>query len=1201
LRVSSRGPRDGFLFLPSLLRSAERFLSRIFQGYAPGSVRASDETIVRPHETEYAARLEVGLRKRHLAPAAVLVSVAALAWGQRPAVDFTRDVQPILARSCVRCHGAATAEAGLRLDTRAGFASGGASGATAVAGDARASLLFQRVVASDPKIRMPWLTDPLTGPEIETLRRWIEAGAVWPEGAVIAPPAVPSTPAPPAPPAAAGSAAVQFNRDVRPILADNCYSCHGPDRNRRQAGLRLDREESAKERLQSGATAIVPGRADQSAVILRVTDADEARRMPHASSGKARLTAAQIGVLRRWIEQGAPWQPHWSYIRPARPPVPAVRRADWPKSLVDAFVLSEIEKQGFAPAREADARTLLRRLSFDLTGLPPSPEEMRAFLADRAPGAYERQVDRLLASPRFGERMAQYWLDLVRYSDSVGYHSDNARPLWRYRDYVIGAFNRNLPFDRFTAEQLAGDLLPSATMEQKIASGYNRLLQTTEEGGAQPKEYRAIYLADRVRNVSTVWLGATLGCAQCHDHKVDPYLARDFYSFEAMFADIAEQPVGRRRPDYLPNDDERRRLDEANTEIERLRKAEQAIAVSADSVDEWAKTLAGRRTVAWTVLEPVEASTAEGTWALIQGNDFSIIATTAAGPKPPRDTYTVTFKTALRDITAFRLEAITFDELPEGGPGRGAHGSFVVSELAIKDGAGRPIALREASTTTPPAEGFSPAAAIDGRTDAGGWALVEADGQPHRLVVETAEPVGTGEETTLTAVIHQNAGQGRTLGRFRLTATAAPRPVRTEVGLDVPRDILAAAALERAQRTPKQQESLDSFYRRVAPELAAARKELRRAEVRRDELLKTIPHSFITTAREPDSVRILARGNWLDDSGEIVQPAVPHFLPSIETGGRRATRLDLARWLTAAGNPLTARVFVNRVWKLFLGQGLCRTLEDLGSQGEWPTHPELLDWLAVEFVESGWDVKHMVRLLVTSAVYRQDSAASRELTERDPYNRLFARQARFRLDGEVVRDGALAISGLLSGKIGGESVFPYQPRGYWAFLNFPPREWEDSTGEDQYRRGIYTWWQRTFPQPSLLAFDAPSHEECVAERTRSNVPQQALVLLNDPTYVEAARVFAERILRSGGGTFAERLRWAYARALARAPRDEEVRILEQLFRKHSAEYRANPEEAAKVIRAGLAAAAKDLNAVELAAWTSVARAILNLPEIITRT
>jgi mono/diheme cytochrome c family protein len=1127
------------------------------------------------------------------------------------APDFARDIQPILATACVRCHVEGLAQGKLRLDTREGLLQGGTSGPVVVAGEGDKSPLYQRLVASDPAKRMPFGADPLTAAQIETVRRWIQAGAPWPEGVVVAATSAAPAPAPPPPPRAAAAPAsatgprLTFNKDVRPILADNCYTCHGPDRNRRQMGLRLDREDVAKAALPSGSIAVVPGSPEKSALFLRITNPDEQKRMPHVSSGKERLSAVQIETLRRWIEQGAPWEAHWSYLPPTRPIPPPVRRADWPRNPVDTFILAAIEAQGLAPSPDAEPRELVRRLSLDLVGLPPGPEEMIRFLEDRAPGAYDRLVDRLLASPRYGERMAIFWLDLVRYADSVGYHSDNARTVWRYRDYVIDAFNRNMPFDRFTAEQLAGDLLPSSTFEQKIASGYNRLLQTTEEGGAQPKEYRAIYLADRVRNASTVWLAGTLGCAQCHDHKFDPFLARDFYSFGAFFADVKEEPVGRRQPNYLPDEHQRPELEAADAKVEALKKALEASTPEREAAQEsWERTLAGKRGYDWTTLEPVEASSANGTPILIQGNDFSIIATTAFGPKPPNDTYTIKFKTELKDITAFRLEAVTFEELPKGGPGRSPEGGFVVSELVLKDGDGRPLALQGASASTAPpaaaASRFRPADAIDGRTSEGGWALPAADGESHRLVIETVEPFGAGGETPLTLVLHQNAGNGRTLGRLRLAGTADTRPVRTEPGPEPGQEILKIAAKDRAERTTEESEKVARFYRRIAPELAPDRAALRAAELAREDLRRTIPQSLVTIAQEPEPVRILPRGNWQNETGEVVEPAVPRFLPQIEAAGRRATRLDLARWMTSRDNPLTARVLVNRLFKLFFGQGLSRTLEDLGSQGEWPTHPELLDWLAVELMDGGWDVKRVVKTLVTSAAYRQSSQGGRALVERDPYNRLYARQARFRLDAEAVRDSALAASGLLSSRMGGPSVYPYQPKGYWTYLNFPPREWDDSTGEDQYRRAVYTWWQRTFPQPSLVAFDAGSREECVAERTRSNVPQQALVLLNDPTYVEAARVLAGRILREGGTSFGNRLRWAYARTLGRAPREEEVRILGELFRKHRSEYAADPSAARRLVQIGLATVPKDLDPVELAAWTSVARAILNLPEMITR-
>jgi hypothetical protein len=930
-------------------------------------------------------------------------------------------------------------------------------------------------------------------------------------------------------------APVDFARDVRPILAE-CVACHGPD-----AAENEFRVDSRAALLLGGvsAAAIVPGQGNRSLLYQRIASDDPDFRMPYFSEP---LSPDEIEKIRRWIDEGASWpegvdlvperteQAHWSFVPPERPTAPAL--TSWGRGPVDAFVLERIRERELEPSPEAERSVLLRRLSFDLTGLPPTPEEVDAFVADGSPDAYEKQVDRLLASPAYGERMASYWLDLVRYADSVGYHSDNARTVWRYRDWVVDAFNANVPFDRFTLEQLAGDLLPDATTEQKIASGYNRLLQTTEEGGAQPKEYRAIYLADRVRNVSSVWMGATLGCAQCHDHKFDPFLAKDFYSFAAFFADVREPPVGRRKTDALPSDAQRPAFEAADGAVDRL---EEELEEPHPGQRPWEESLRGQ-SICWTTLEPVEVSSAEGTRVLIQGNDFSLIATTATGPKPPRDTYTVRFETTLSRITRFRLDAVPFEELPRGGPGRDPGGGFAVTGIEIDDAAGRSVARRSET-----------------------WELAEADGEGHALLLDaTAEPGGA-----LTLVLRQNAGDGRTLGRFRLSATDAPLDTCTDLGPALTKGVLSIAETPPAERTADQEEEIASFYRGWARELAPLRAELYQARLGRDELLLDIPQSLVTTAVEPDPVRILPRGNWLDDSGAIVEPAVPQFLPQLPAN-ERASRLDLARWLTSKDNPLTARVLANRLWKLYFGRGIVSTLEDFGTQGEPPTHPELLDWLAVELVESGFDVKHLVRTIVSSSAYRQSSLPAPAHLERDPENVWYARQSRIRFDAETVRDNALAVSGLLSRKMGGPSVFPYQPSGYWMFLNFPPREWDDSKGEDQYRRGLYAWWQRSFLHPSLLAFDAPTREECVAQRTRANVPQQALVLLNDPTYIEAARALASRIEDEGGGSY----HWAYRVALQRSPSEEETLVLRGLQEKGG--------------------------------MFAVARAILNLPELITR-
>ncbi len=739
---------------------------------------------------------------------------------------------------------------------------------------------------------------------------------------------------------------LDYNRHILPILADRCFMCHGPDRAKREADLRLDELNEASKRVLS------PGRSSESELLRRISSANPEERMPPPESKKPPLTADEIALIRRWIDEGAKYQPHWAYVAPSRPPVPHVPDSSWALNPIDAFIAEGHAKQGLKPAAEADRRTLLRRLSLDLIGLPPTPSEIAAFVADTSPDAYEKQVDRLLASPHYGERMAVYWLDLVRYADTCGYHSDNHRDVWMYRDWVIEAFNRNLPFDRFTIEQLAGDLLPDASREQKIASGYNRLLMTTEEGGAQPKEYEAKFAADRVRNTSAAWLGVTMGCAQCHDHKYDPFTMRDFYSMAAFFADVKELAVGRQVQTLMPSPEQAARLKQFDDEIAKI----------------------------------------------------------------PQD------------------------------------------------------------------------------------------------------------------------------------------------------------QKEQLEKLKKEREAFEN----------------------------TVPSTLITEAVPPRVVRILPRGNWMDESGEIVSPAIPAALGKLDTGERRANRLDLAQWFVSAQNPLVARVFVNRLWKQFFGQGIVKTLDDCGTQGALPTHPELLDWLAVEFRESGWDIKRLIRLMVTSRSYRQSSQGSAESRERDPANHWLARQGRFRLEAEFVRDNALAISGLLSRKIGGPSVKPYQPAGYWSFLNFPTREYVEDTGENQYRRGLYTYWQRTFLHPSLLAFDASTREECMAERARSNTPLQSLVLLNDPTYVEAARGLAQRMIREAGPAMPDRVRLGFELAVGRPPLPAEAGLLVDLYQKHHKHYAADEKAARALVEIGQSKPPSDIPLAELAACTSVARVILNLHETITR-
>ncbi len=801
---------------------------------------------------------------------------------------------------------------------------------------------------------------------------------------------------------------VEFNRDIRPILSNNCFTCHGPDNNLRKAKLRLDQEEGALRVLSAG-------KPTESELYKRLVTTEAADRMPPAKSNK-HLTKEQTELVRRWIEQGAKYQKHWSLLPPQLAKAPAVKQAGWAANPIDQFILARLEKEGVKPSPETGRVTLLRRLSFDLTGLPPTPQDVDAFVADKSANAYEKQVDRLLASKHLGERLAVYWLDVARYADTAGYHSDNHRDVTLYRDWVVGAFNRNLPFDQFTIDQLAGDLLPSATAEQKIASGYNRLLQTTEEGGAQPKEYTAKYSADRVRNFSTAWLGMTIGCCECHDHKFDPFTTKEFYKLASFFADIQERAVGRQDQTPILTKEHGDKLKDFDTRIVQLQKELNAI--------------------------PVDVSAELAKWE----------ATVAA--------------------TKFK---------------------------------------------------------------------------------------------------------------------------------GLPKEIVAVLNVVADKRTPQQKEQLANHYRTIAPALAQARQKVEAAQKEKAAFQKSLPTTLVAMTGAPRVVRVLPRGNWLDDSGEIVAPGVPVSLPVLKSGTekKRLDRVDLARWVASPDNPLTARVFVNRLWMLHFGQGLVKTLDDFGSQGQAPTHPELLDWLASDFVAHGWDVKRAIKQMVMSATYRQSSQSTPEMRQRDPYNQLVARQARFRLEAEFVRDNALAISGLLVTNVGGPTAKPYQPAGYWKFLNFPTREWANDKGDNQYRRGIYTYWQRTFLQPSLLAFDASTREECTVERTRSNTPQQALVLLNDPTYVEASRVFAERILRGAKDT-PSRIQFAMREAVQRSATEAELKVLASLVEQHLKHYQQSAKEAQALLRVGDRPAAGDLPAPELAAWTSVARTILNLHETITR-
>lgn len=986
---------------------------------------------------------------------------------------------------------------------------------------------------------------------------------------------------------------LQFDRDIRPILSDKCFACHGPDPAVRQADLRLDTKEGAFS-APSGYPIIVPGEPENSELVLRITHEDIDQRMPPQISNR-QPTQEQIDTLIQWIAEGAEWEEHWVYNLPERVAPPPVKDTTWVRNPIDAFILGRLEAEDLTPSPEADKRTLIRRLHFDLTGLLPTPVEVEHFLRDETPDAYQSLVNSLLSEPQYGERMAMYWLDLVRYADTSGYHADENVSIWPYRDYVIQAFNDNMPFDQFTVENLAGDLLPNTTATQKIASGYNRLNQTTSEGGAQAKEYLAIYAADRVRTTASVWLGATLGCAQCHDHKFDPYTAEDFYSFAAFFADVEGPGVYPGRSKWeptvmLPTPAQKSVLQDIDDELAKLQQVFKASSPGLEAEQrEWENEvlslLDATETTDFAWIDDAQANggRTEGTWEFVGKNEAPVFSKRLSRRQTaaPEQIVQHSFRSANRTFTLAegdRLFAYVWLD-PESPPetlmlqwndGTWNHRAFWGEDK---------INFGEIGSDTPAHKSMGP---LPGTAE---WVRLEVD----------PAVVGLEPGSVLNGMAFAQFG-GTTywdLAGIATTRGSAVKHTHTE-------QVIAAIQVDPSVRTTSQREQIAAEYRRITPALDGIRNQIANLQKQKTDLEAEIPFSLTTVSTLPRTTRVLPRGNWMDDSGEIVEPMIPAFLGDLNIKNRRPNRLELARWIVSEENPLTARAFVNRLWALYFGTGLSRVLDDLGAQGEPPIHPELLDWLAVEFMESGWNVKHIVKLIVTSSTYRQSSKSNEVLDERDPYNRLLARQSNWRLDAEVVRDNALLLSGLLVPKIGGPSVRPYQPVGYYSNLNFPKRVYVHDTGEDQYRRGLYTHWQRTFLHPSMMAFDAPSRQECTAERATSNTPMQALTLLNDPSYVEAARVFAARIIQEGGESVADRINWAYQSALSRLPESKELEIVTNLYEKHRAEYTANLEAANALVLTGEASVTEGVEPDELAAWTSVARVILNLHETITR-
>lgn len=988
------------------------------------------------------------------------------------------------------------------------------------------------------------------------------------------------------------AAEVSYNRDIRPILSENCFQCHGPDKKARDSGLRLDLREEATQPAESGDIAIVPGQPEASQLLVRIFSEDREDMMPPPKAHKT-LTPAQKGRIKQWIAEGAKYEPHWAYAPLTRPEPPEIAAAGAKlRNPIDAFIQQRLAQEKIEPAPEADRRTLIRRLSLDIIGLPPSPREVEAFAEDSDADAYEKLIARLLASPQYGERMAQQWLDLARYADTVGFHGDQNQNVWAYRDWVIAAFNDNKPFDQFTLEQLAGDLLPQPTPEQLIATCFNRLNMVTREGGAQPKEYLAKYTADRIRTVGTAWLGSTVGCAECHDHKFDPWSQKDVYSLGAFFADVKQWGVYSDYP-YTPNPDLKgwsndhpfppeivvesaalqRRMTEARA---RMSIAAVSVTPEPEKLAQWQQEIRAfleKNPSGWeTPKAKVTVKPAKPEYT--QAEDGRIVVQVNPGREVQLD---------LQPGGPF-LAALKLELLPDAKHGnrilRGGNGERErpVLEIIRKGGKPEPIEIRHAQADRRSPDYRDGAEVLGVQA---GWKLdSDALDQAHTAVYLPVTPLALQAGDLLRIRFPENL-----LGSIRLsTSPLAPPDIQHPA---FPED------LKGALEAPEWHLRSTGWH----PE-AFAQLKLAEADYLACRDGKT-PVLITERTDKPLTIRVLPRGNWQDESGEICAPQTPHFLPKLAgTEGWELTRLDLAKWLIAPENPLTARVAMNRLWRQFFGTALSAQTDDLGAQGEAPSHPQLLDWLAVEFRESGWDWKHMVQLIATSHTYRQVAGLRSELQERDPQNRLLASQNPRRLDAEFVRDNALAIAGLLNLEAGGPPSHPYQPAGYYADLQFPSREYAADTDARQWRRGVYTWWQRTFVHPMLLNFDAPSREDCIAMRTSANTPQQALTLLNDPSFVEAARVWAGHLLAAAPDD-AERIRLAFPQALARAPRPEEEASLLAAAAKAREEFRARPEDAPKHLKIGLAPNG-DHDPVELAAWTTICRILLNLHETITR-
>ncbi len=988
---------------------------------------------------------------------------------------------------------------------------------------------------------------------------------------------------------------LQFNRDVRPILSDTCFKCHGFDKKARKADLRLDVADEAFKVRKHGAP-IVPGHLEQSEAYRRFTSADPEQQMPPPASHLS-LSDAQKSILKRWIEEGAAYQPHWAFIPPQESPLPEVKESAWITNPIDRFILARLEQEGLKPSKETDRRTLIRRVTLDLTGLPPTEAGVNDFLADQSTGAYEKVVDRLLASPRYGERMSADWLDAARYADSNGYQADPTRTMWPWRDWVVSAMNANLPFDQFAVAQIAGDLLPNATNDQRLASGFNRNHPYNGEGGAISEEVRVTNVLDRVDTTASTFLGLTVGCAKCHDHKYDPITQKDYYSLYAYFNQCSENgnnpgAGGNAQPTMIDASAEDQKKLEALKESRKQAEAQLAAALPAiDAAQaEWEKST-GHPPEFVTVV-PTSVSSMGKAW-IRQIEDGTILA---GGTSPITDVQTVVLKTDLIGVTAVRLDALPHPSLPHEGPGRALeNGNFVLTEVdgeavsTVNPKETRKLAFTGAFATYSQ-QGWPASAAVDGNSKTG-WAVMSAPDKDQLSATFTlGESVGFAGGTELRVQFHYESEHPyHTMGHFRVAIGTGPV---------VPGEIAPILAVERAKRNDAQKNKLRDYYRvNVDPQYKSLNNAVALARKAAEDLEQSFPHVMVMDDATRRETHVLNRGQY-DKPADKVEPGAPAVLNTPLPKDVPNNRLALARWLVDPANPLTARVIVNRYWQGFFGVGIVKTSDDFGTQGEPPTHLELLDWLAYRFVAGGWDVKAMHRLIVTSSTYRQSSKMTPELLERDPANRLLGRGPRYRLSSFAIRDQALAASGLLVEKVGGKPVKPYQPPGVWEEMSLGQIRYDQDHGDALYRRSLYTFWRRTVAPAGM--FDVSPRTVCIVKPSRTNTPLQALTLENDPTFVEAARVLSETLLKERAKPVDTKINTVFQRFLARPATDAEQTIVKQALERLTTEFRAEPARATQLISVGERPRDLAVDPVELASWTAIVNTVMNMDQVITK-